>query len=287
MNRFSLILALGVFFSFPAGARDIPLPGQISSRYDLYNDEIYSRIGSRQLLADVYVPEGRGPFPAVLVVHGGGWSGGKRTEMNFIARRLAKHRYVAVNIDYRLAPKDIFPAQIHDCKEAVRWMRANSVRFKIDPNRVGAFGYSAGAHLAALLGVTRPSDGLEGESELGSLSSGVQAVVAGAGPMDLKKDPKSRRIVQFLGATFEQNPEIFRKASPVTYVSKGDPPMFLYHGQWDRTVALSHSTDMKRALEDAGVPSQFLLIHGMGHIAVFLFNRSAIEKAIRFLDINL
>ncbi len=248
----------------------------------MHKNVVYSQLPEQILFADIYVPPGKGPFPGILVIHGGGWCRGKRTEMNGIAKRFAKCGYVSVNIDYRLAPRFVFPAQIHDCKKAVRWMRENAKLYQIDPDRIGVFGYSAGAHLAALLGTTGLANGLEGE--LSATSSRVQAVAAGAGPMNLMKYPQSELIVQFLHATIQGNPEIFRQASPIASVSKDNPPMFLYHGRWDRIVHISHTLDFKAALDRAGVPAELYLIWALGHIPVFLFSRSAITRSIRFFD---
>src|SRR6476659_9232127 len=119
---------------------------------DVLRNQVFVERDSGPLAADVYRPRGAGPFPGMLVVHGGAWRMGTRADLAAIAKALAEHGYTAVAIDYRLAPQYKFPAQIYDCQAAVRWMREHAKELKIDPNHIGGFGYSAGGHLVALLG---------------------------------------------------------------------------------------------------------------------------------------
>ncbi len=126
-------------------------------------DLLYGKAGDADLKLDLAMPkDGPGPFPVVVCIHGGGWTHGDRADLRTTIETLAGRGYVAVSVDYRLAPKDRFPAAVEDCKAAVRWLRANARQFKIKPDRIGVVGFSAGAHLACLLGVTRKADGLEG-----------------------------------------------------------------------------------------------------------------------------
>ncbi len=140
----------------------------------------------------------------------------------------AQRGYVAVSPQYRFCPKEVFPAQVHDVKAAVRWIKTNAKKYQIDPDRIGAIGFSAGGHLALMLGVTGPSDGLEGDVSAGAPDSRIKAVVNYFGPTDLgaKDIPKvSKGLVKdFLGASAEEKPELAAKASPRTYVSKDDAP---------------------------------------------------------------
>lgn len=254
-----------------------------AGRYTVHENVPYGRAGGEELLADLYVPEGPGPFPGVVVIHGGGWYKGHRGQMRFVCKRLARRGYAAVSISYRFAPAHRFPAQLHDCKKAVRWMRSEGARlYRVDPGRIGAFGYSAGAQLAALLGSAGPDLQLEGEES--PVSSRVQAVAAGAGPLDLRLYPDSALILQFLGTDIRKNPKIFDQASPAAQVTKDDPPFFLYHGTWDRVVFPVHSLDMKTELDRAGIPAELYLVRGLGHVPLYLFNRSSIEAAIDFFD---
>ncbi|MGH7961493.1 MAG: alpha/beta hydrolase fold domain-containing protein [Candidatus Binatia bacterium] len=254
-----------------------------SGTYTLHQNIVYTPVSWPQRLeADVYVPAGVGPFPGVLVIHGGGWQGGTRADMNHIAKRLVQRGYTAVNISYRFAPASHFPAQIQDLQQAVRWMRQNAAAYRIDPQWIGVFGYSAGGHLAALLGTIRPGDGFDDKAD--DPSTRIQAVVVGGAPTDLRKFRGGRLVPQFLGTTIDKNPQVFAHASPIVHVSSDDPPMFLYHGSLDTLVDISHATDMKQALDAANVPAELYIVRGLGHIAVFIINDSAIEAGIAFLD---
>ena len=133
-----------------------------------------------------------GHFPAVLVIHGGAWRGGNKADVGRVLHEFAARGYVAVSPQYRFCPKEVFPAQVHDVKAAVRWLKANAKERKVDPERIGAIGFSAGGHLALMLGVTGPADGLEGEVSAGAPDSRVKAVVNYFGPTDLaaKRHPR-------------------------------------------------------------------------------------------------
>jgi len=228
------------------------------------------------LQADVWSPRIEGLKPAVLLIHGGGWTGGVRTHMDSIAQRLARRGYVVVNVSYRFAPQYRHPAQIEDVRQALHWMRANHAQLQIDPQRVAAWGYSAGAHLAALLGAAdaAPQDR-------------VQVVVAGGIPADFRYYPKSPLIGKLMGTTLAEDRAGWTAASPVTLVGRGSPPFFLYHGTWDTVVGDKNAHAMKAALDAAGVDSQLYLIPGLGHIAAFFFDGGAVREGIAFLDRHL
>ena len=226
--------------------------------------------------ADIYTPRGAGPFPAVLVVHGGGWTRGSRSEMEHICKRLAGQGFVAVNIDYRLAPADIFPAPLQDLQQAVLWMRAQANDQKIDAQRLAVWGYSAGAQLASLLGVLSPGDPnfVEGTR--------VMAVVSGGTPVDMRKGADSKLIRQYIGKPIAELPEPYRQASPIAFVSADDPPIFLYHGSIDWIVGEINATRMRDELERVGVPVELYIVHGVGHIGAY-FNRGATDAGVDFL----
>jgi acetyl esterase/lipase len=245
-------------------------------------DVVYTPAGWPQALAaDLYLPSGRGPHPAVVVIHGGGWERRTRADMESIAERLAARGFVAMNVSYRFAPAHRFPAQVHDLQHAVRWLRAAAPRYNIDPKRIGAFGYSAGAHLAAMLGTI--SDGDELDRPHGGADTRLQAVVAGGTPSDLRKFTGGRLVPQFLGAKLQEKPELFALASPVVHVSRGDAPMFIYHGGGDTLVDLSHAEDLKRALDDAKVRAELRVVPVIGHVLTFMLARGTEDEAIEFL----
>jgi acetyl esterase/lipase len=244
---------------------------------------VYARPAGEDLHADVYRPLGEGPFPAVLVVHGGSWTRGSRSRMARVAERLAGSGYTAVSVDYRLAPEHLFPAPVHDCKTAVRWIRRHADDLHVDPERVGGFGYSSGAHLVAMLATTTPTDGLEGEAPQGAPSSRIQAAVLGGAPTDLRRFPPNPTVRRFLGGSRDEVPDLYAFASPITYVSSDDPPMFLYHGVRDWVVDVSQARTMAKALDDAGVPHE-LHESKLGHAATFVMDGDEMAGAIRFLD---
>jgi acetyl esterase/lipase len=222
---------------------------------------------------DLYLPEGGGPYPAVVVVHGGGWDSRDRSDMDSISRKLARRGYVALNIDYRLAPQFLYPAAVDDVRAAIRWLRTNAERLQIDPDRIGGWGYSAGAHLVALAGATSPDE-----------ASRLQAVVAGGTPADLPHYPVSPIISKFIGGTYQEARESWIEASPAAQVSARSAPMFLYHGTWDRLVYVEDAHTMKAALDRAGVPAELYLVRGGGHITTFLFGFGAERAGLDFLD---
>jgi acetyl esterase/lipase len=210
--------------------------------------------------------------------------------MAAIGERLAQRGYVAVSIDYRLAPAHRFPAQLHDCEAAVRWMRANAARLRLAPERVAGFGYSAGAHLVALLATTDESDGLSEILSLPGLDARLQAAVLGAAPVDLGRIavaagplPAGRTFNRFLGATVAERPDVYDLASPIRFVTPDDPPMFLYHGASDWMVDAEQSRLMLEALGRAHVPASYFETSG-GHFATFLFDDDEVSHAIDFLD---
>ena len=257
-----------------SGKPNAPQPPSLTTRYSEQKNLTYTPENWPQPQnADVYIPDGEGPFPGVLMVHGGGWVGGERAVMKHLSERLAQRGYVVLNIDYRLAPQFHHPAQIDDLREAVKWMRANASRIKLQSDRIGAWGYSAGAHLVALLGT-------DGEGPM----TRVDAVVAGGLPSNLSDFPKSKVIFALMGAARDSDPAAWTQASPYSLASAGDAPMFIYHGTWDTTVRVDQAQKMDKALRAAGVPVELYLLHGYGHNTTFLFGSKAEHAAIGFLD---
>jgi acetyl esterase/lipase len=256
-----------------------------ADNFEKISDVVYIQRGELNLLADVYMPEGEGPFPAVLVVHGGAWRSGDKNQLFFVAGRLVRAGYTCVAINYRLAPEHKFPAQVEDCKAAVRWMREHAAQYKIDPNRIAGWGYSAGAHLVSMLGTTDKSHGLEGPTATAdSPSTRLQAVVAGGTPCDFRTMPELGDGLAFwLGARRSEKPEVYKQASPMVYVSDDDPPFFFYHAVNDELVPLESAQAMQAALEQAGVAAELYEIEKGNHIGGAL-NGAAIIKGTEFLD---
>lgn len=252
-------------------------------------DVVYARRGGVELRVDIYRPlDGSGPFPCVLTVHGGSWRNGDKSRMGAISTRLARAGYLAVAIDYRLAPNYPFPAQIEDCKEGIRWIRSNAARLNIDPARVGAWGYSAGGHLAALLATSGPGDGLEGPNVSPSApSTRLKAVVAGGAPTEFRDKPLDNvGYVFWFGGTRRDRPDLYELASSTRFVTRDDPPMFLYHGSDDNMVPIRNSQLLLAQLQRAGVPSELMVIDGGIHAQVAIHPEAA-RAAVVFLDKHL
>jgi acetyl esterase/lipase len=246
----------------------LPAP-QVPEGVTFEKDVVYGKGADLELKLNVARPkDAAGPLPCVVVIHGGGWAAGSKEGHNPQVLDLAKRGYVSATVGYRFAPKHLFPAQVEDVKCAVRFLRANAEKYGIDRDRIGAVGFSAGAHLSMMLGAMGKEDGLEGEGGCADQPSQVNAVVAFFGPTDfsLEYPEASRNIVKnFLGGTREEKAEAYRKASPITYVSKGDAPMLLIQGTKDALVPHQQATVMADALTAAGVPGRVELLLGLGH----------------------
>ncbi|WP_116810244.1 alpha/beta hydrolase [Steroidobacter cummioxidans] len=244
-------------------------------------DFVYTPAGwPQELKADLYKPAGNGPFPAVVMIHGGGWEGRTRNDMNSISQRVAERGYVVLNMSYRFAPQWHFPAQLQDVQQAVLWLRAHASDLNVLKNRIGTWGYSAGAHLAALAGVTSPSDKWFVEG------SRVQAVVAGGTPVDIRYYKGGKLTNALTGVSYDENPGLWREASPLALVSSDDPPMFLYHGTFDFTVSDSNAHAMYEVLNANGIPAELYLMRGLEHMSTFFVDKP-IDNGIDFLDLYL
>ena len=201
-----------------------------------------------------------------------------------VAQALAKHGYTTAAISYRLAPQDKFPAQLYDCQAAVRWLRANAAKYKVDSQRVGGYGYSAGGHLVALLGAMDDDDFREPGVAADAPSARLQVVVAGGAPCDFRVLPAdSGRLAYWLGGTPAEKPEAYKEASPYAYITPDDPPMFFFHGGADNLVPIRSPKRMVAGLKAAHVPAEFYEVPGAGHLAAVI-NRPAMLAALAFVD---
>ena len=233
------------------------------------------------LTASVYQPIGIKRAPAVLVVHGGGWARRSPADMQRICKALASRGFVAVNVAYRLAPDHLYPAPVLDLRQALDWMVANASTLNIDPGRIGAFGYSAGAHLVSLLAVLET--GRDPQWDASHRPHRLKAIVAGGTPADLTRWPKSPLVNQFIGEGFKDNREKWIAASPISHVTPSAPPFFLYHGGFDQLVEVEQAHALKARLDDAGVHAELYTVPYHGHFSMFLLNRSAVHQGAEFL----
>jgi acetyl esterase/lipase len=224
----------------------------------------------RKQKADLYFPHempAGARLPAVIVIHGGGFNDGdkdRRREIN-IASNLVRHGYVAMSIDYKLWNKGVksptWPQSLHDAKTAVRWLRTNAVRLGIDPDRIGAIGCSAGGNLVSMLALTGSPDGLEPPDGDASVSTRVQCAVNFYGAVDLLNYHDMRMFLK----TRAEDPESYRRASPINYADKGDAPLLLVHGTGDKTVHVSQSETLAKALAAGGVEHELIVIPDAPH----------------------
>jgi len=227
----------------------------------------YGEANGRILLLDMFAPHTLAPDlrPAVIWVYGGGWCSGDRSDGHNpeFCPLLAHHGFVAVAIDYRLSHQARFPAQIHDVKAAIRWLRANAQTYHIDPQRIGIWGFSAGAQLAALAGVTRNMPELEGDVGSPGFPSHVHAVAMGAGPADFldiggEIQNDSPILVQLFGGTLAERADLARLASPITHVRPGVPPFLIAHGTLDETIPIAQLRRFADTLRAVGGEVDFI-----------------------------
>lgn len=234
------------------------------------SDVVYGKGAGEDLKLNLGRPkEQSGPLPCIVLIHGGGWAAGNKNAHNPQVRDLVRRGYIAATIGYRFAPKYVFPAQVEDVKCAVRFLRASAEKYGIDKDRIGAMGFSAGAHLSMMLGTLDREDGLEGEGGYPDQPSKVNAVVSFFGPTDLSTsdwpEVSGKIVLQFLGGPKSERAEAYKKASPITYVNAGDAPMLLIQGTKDKLVPWTQATLMAEALTKAGVYGRVDLIVGADH----------------------
>ena len=253
----------------------------------------YREVDGMKLEGDFYLPEsGEGPYPTVVLIHGGAWKSGDKRAMAPYAAKLVERGYACFSINYRLTPKGRFPNNVNDCKAAVQWLRRWSHRLNIYSDRIAAWGGSAGGHLSAFIGATDDDDGFNAP-EYGT-SGRVQAVVPLYGVFDFTGFENGRSS---LGRNSYFKPvegpliDHLKKISPATYVTPDDPPVFLIHGVEDSVVPVEQSEDYSKLLQENGIRSELLLVEGAEHglkpikgMEMSPTWDEAIDAAIDFLD---
>lgn len=260
---------------------------------EIFESEIeFANPAGEHLKLDLARPDGKGPYPAVICIHGGGFREGDQSYYDGLIQELAAKGYVAATINYRLAPKHPFPAAVHDCKAAVRWLRANADKYHVDPAHVGVVGSSAGGTLALFLGATAGKKQFEGEGPHLDQSSAVQCVVSFFGPSDFMKwygnSPDAEGVLQdYLGGNPKTQPKRHADASPLTHISPKSAPTLCIHGTKDELVPLEQSQWMVDALKKAGVQTNLLVVQNAGHGFEGNDDTKANAAAIEFLDKHL
>jgi acetyl esterase/lipase len=291
----SLVLAVAITGATCAEPRDFPV-ADAASQNDVYPDRVthfpgavtgladvtYSVLpGFRPLVLDLYLPSGTTSRPLVLFIHGGGWVGGNTRHSGALAdfpaalARLANEGFVVASVEYRLSGEAPFPAALQDVRAALRYLRSNAAKYRIDAAKVAVWGGSAGGQLAALAAVSCgdqsldvtavPVGGIQGSPPRGEC---VQAAVIWYGVFDFApvvaggNDAAGNR---YLGCATACDEKVVQRASPITYVDAGDPAFLLIHGEADRTVAVGQSRAMEGALQRAGVPVSSIYIPRVDH----------------------
>lgn len=257
----------------------------------------YAGSGNPRQALDLFLPEKReseGLLPFIVFVHGGGWEGGDKNGGGArLAPYVATGKFAGASIAYRLSSEEQWPSQIHDCKAAIRWLKAHAKEYQLDPERIAVWGTSAGGHLVAMLGV---SDGVkELEGEIGphlDQSGKVNCVVDFFGPTEMLRmgsEPGAERRnapdspeSKLIGGPALENPDKAKSASPIEHVTAGDAPHLIVHGTEDAVVPYSQSVDYEKRLESVGVPAIFLTVEGAGHGQGF--GKSVSDMVTAFLE---
>jgi acetyl esterase/lipase len=244
------------------------MPFDVSKLGTTESDVTYCTMEGVDLAMDVYYPDDMdGEWPAVVYIHGGAWMGGDKTSGAGYRElpELVSRGYLAVSVNYRLAPDYPFPAMIEDVKCAIRHLRAHAREYNLDPERIGAWGSSAGGHLVSLLGVTDREQGYDQAGQYLDQSSRVMAVADLFGPADLTLVTDTPRVREAVFGTADPSAAILETASPVIYVTADDPPFLILHGDRDDVVPPEHSERLYARLTEAGVPVVFVLVENAGH----------------------
>lgn len=280
MKRILLFLLLLVS---PAFGQDAPKWKKVSPNLPdtltLHEKVECSHPGDFSIPLDIYVPKADGVYPAVLLIHGGGWKQRQIEADKPLAERLAQRGYVVAQVAYRLSTEAKYPAALHDCKAALRFLRAHAAEYKIDPLAIGVAGGSAGGHLSGLVGMTGGIADLEGEGGNPEQSTRVKACVVMAATMDLveaNKTSNSEGYVLFFGPIGE-NRDAYVEASPITHVSQESPPTLFIEGEKD-TLKIGRA-EMQEKLRALGVPTEIVTLKNAPH--PFWMSQPWLDEAVQ------
>jgi acetyl esterase/lipase len=229
----------------------------------------YATFGDRSVTLDWFRPDNKAVYPGIVLIHGGGWTGGSRTGFEETAKRIARNGYVVSNIDYRLATEAKFPGAVLDCKAAVRWMRANAEKLGVNPEKIGAVGGSAGGHLVAMIATTSGDERFSDSVNSPGVSDELQAaIILGAGVdqvarVKATKGGSIKNCVIFFGGEYTEVPEVYAMGSPITHLSEKTPPILMMDGEFDTPG--ERYGEFRGKLDGFGVRNEFLMIPGAKH----------------------
>jgi acetyl esterase/lipase len=279
------------------GGRTASLPDSIKLEADIQYAGNTSRSQRLNLLLP-RAPKGDKPLPAIVYIQGSAWMASRPAGGHaYLAKYVADGEYIGVGIGHRTTAEAPWPAQIHDVKAAIRWIRANAKKYNIDPDRIGAIGNSSGGHLVSALGTTGGVEALEGDlGDFKGVSSRVQCVVDEFGPSDilemqnypssLNHDAMTSPEGRLVGGRVSDKKDVARAASPVTYAKADAPPFLILHGNKDTVVPYNQSERMYAALKKAGVECYFVTVDGGGHGGwsnpeIYRLERAFFDKVLR------
>jgi acetyl esterase/lipase len=252
----------------------------------------YARVARQELVLDLHLPATTGRPPLVVYLHGGAWRMGDKAE---VPAFLVQRGFAVASLNFRSSEQARFPANVHDIKAGIRFLRANAERFGYRADRIAISGSSSGGHLAALVGVTNGHPELEGDvGEHRDVSSAVQAIISWVGasnlatiiPQSTAEGLKTRvpAVQLLLGGMPEDVPQLTLLASPVEHVDAGDPPALILHGDQDLTIPVNQALELDAAYRRAGLVAEMMIINGVGHVArPFFSDAPAVERAVEFL----
>ncbi len=267
---FAIGLAATVDGQQPREDGKTTIPKAVLQQLEEHLDVTFAKYGDRTLQLDIFRPKKTSKrLPAIVCIHGGGWRKGSKINHRKVAQALAAKGYVTASIDYRLSGEAIFPAHIHDCKAAVRFLRANADQYGIDADHIGAIGHSAGGHLAALLATSNDVAELEGDGGNEGVSSTIQAVVPMGGQTDFMSERNREKSAstdiwqQFLGGSQAEVPETYSLASPLTHLDQNDPPVWLITGENDDPSTRAES--FRKKMDELGIPNGLTVIKDAPH----------------------
>lgn len=275
----------------PAQQKKKKRPFKLPENVELLRDVEYGKGGGRALRMHILRPkqQAKAAMPVLVWIHGGGWRAGNKNGGIPRLAPFAARGYFCASVEYRLSQEAKFPAQIEDCKCAIRYLRAHAKKYHLNANKIGVWGASAGGHLVALLGTSGDVKKLEGNGGWPDQSSRVNAVCDFCGPSELfvlARNSKGAKnpVAQLLGGPVSEKKELAKEASPVTYVSKDDPPFLIVHGDKDRLVPQNQAELLNKTLQKAGVESTLYIAEGRGH---GLAGRDINQRVRAFFDRHL